>query len=90
MTNDTLTHRRAERLVEYFVWKGIDSERLIPIGYGSKSPFIVTEEVSNKYNYLPVGQILDKTFIDSLENRDQKEIAHKFNRRTIIKIVQNE
>lgn len=90
MTNDTLTLRRAENIEWYIVRKGIDSERLIPIGYGSKFPFIVTKEISNKYNYLPIGQILDKTFIDSLENREQREKAHEFNRRTVIKIVQNE
>ena len=38
VTNDTLSQRRAESVVEFLVARGIDRDRLVPKGYGDRIP----------------------------------------------------
>lgn len=44
--NLDLSQRRAEAVCDYLVSKGIDSDRLVPKGYGKSSPLISEEEIA--------------------------------------------
>ncbi len=83
MTNDTLSQRRAESVVAYLVDKGIDKERLKPVGYGQREPRILLKNMGS----FKAGDILDDNFIDKLKNSKTKEEAHQMNRRTEFKVL---
>jgi hypothetical protein len=89
ITNDTLTARRASRLKERILeYDDIDANRIIAVGMGSKQPRIVTEEIHQQYDFLPVGQVLDMEFCDTITDAQNRNIALGLNRRTVVKIVQ--
>jgi len=88
MGNDVLTLHRANRLKQEILKYGdIDSNRIIAIGMGDSQPRIVTEEIHQQYDFLPVGQILDMEFCKTIPDHKNREIAHGLNRRTVVKIV---
>ena len=85
---DTLSIKMSDRLKTLVLMNSnLDSTRIIAIGFGGKSPRIVTSEIHSQHDFLPVGKCLTEAFIRSIENFRQREVAHSFNRRTIIKIV---
>lgn len=87
MTNDTLTQRRAEDIVKYFIEKGIDSKRLIAKGYGEHQPRTLEEDVISRGFTFKKGTVLTPECIKSLPSRDQQEAAHDLNRRNEMKII---
>jgi outer membrane protein OmpA-like peptidoglycan-associated protein len=85
-TNMQLAQRRAQAVVDYLIINGIDEERLNAKGMGESQPRKITAEIAGKYNFLKTGQILSESFIDSLQDNEQKEICHALNRRTEIQV----
>lgn len=85
LKNDTLTFRRVLQLKNLILEKyPIDPNRIQLKGCGERYPRVVNEEIHQKFPFLPVGQILDETFIDTIKNKDELEEAHDLNRRTLI------
>ncbi len=85
MTNDTLSQRRAQSVVNYLIEKGIDADRLVAKGYGEKEPRVLINDMGN-FN---AGTVLSDAFINSLKKTPQKEQAHQLNRRTEFKVLRN-
>ena len=83
--NIQLSQRRAQAVCEYLINKGIDSQRLVPVGYGKAIPKTVDESISKKHNW-PIGQLLDECFIETLDD-EQKKYADQINRRTEFKVL---
>ena len=83
--NIQLSQRRAQSVCEYLISKGIDPQRLVPVGYGKEVPKTVDEAIARQYNW-PVGQLLDETFIETLDE-EQKKYADQINRRTEFKVL---
>jgi peptidoglycan-associated lipoprotein len=79
--NQNLSQRRAQSVVDYLLRGGIDKERLTAVGYGKTKPQTVSKKVSEKYDFLPEGQILSEEFISTLTS-EQQNIADQINRRT--------
>ncbi|MCL1938470.1 MAG: OmpA family protein [Candidatus Azobacteroides sp.] len=84
--NETLSQRRAQSVVDYLIRKGIDSDRLEAKGYGKSTPKTVTKSVAEKYDFLPEGQLLDASFIETL-TPVQQAIADQINRRTEFRVL---
>ncbi|MCL2131000.1 MAG: hypothetical protein FWH36_00875 [Lentimicrobiaceae bacterium] len=88
MGNDVLTEMRANRLKQEILTRGdIDSNRIVAIGMADNQPRIVTKEMHKEYRFFPVGQVLDREFITTLKDTQMRETAHRFNRRTVAKII---
>lgn len=83
MTNDTLSKRRAESVVNYLIQKGIPKERLEYQGYGAREPRILIKDVGS-FN---AGDTLNDAFIENLNSKKLKEEAHQLNRRTEFKVL---
>ena len=83
--NIQLSQRRAQAVCEYLINKGIDSQRLVPVGYGKAIPKTVDESISKKHDW-PIGQLLDECFIETLDD-EQKKYADQINRRTEFKVL---
>ena len=85
MTNDTLSQRRAQSVVNFLIEFGIDSERLVAKGYSDKEPRLLEQEKGN----FKAGTTLNDAFIGSLKKPAQKEEAHQLNRRTEFRVLRN-
>ncbi len=83
MTNDTLSARRAESVVNYLIQKGVPKERLDYHGYGAHEPRILTKDKGSFH----AGDTLNDEFINKLKNNKLKEEAHQLNRRTEFKVL---
>ena len=84
--NQELSLKRAQSVVNYLINMGIEKERLTPIGYGEEKPVVVDEGIHKQYPYLPKDQVLDETFILTL-NKEQQEICNSLNRRTEFRVL---
>lgn len=84
--NRILSEKRAQSVVTYLINKGIDKERLTPVGYGKQKPVVADKALHQKYAFIPVEQVLDETFIDSL-TPEQQDICNQINRRTEFKVL---
>lgn len=80
--NIELSKDRAKSVVDYLVSKGISTERLSFNGFGKTKPIVVTERISEIYNFLKIGDILSDSFINQLQNEEYKNICDQLNRRT--------
>ncbi len=85
MTNDTLSQRRAQSVVDYLVEKGVDVGRLVAKGYGEKEPRVLRDETKD----FKAGDVMTDAFINGLKSKDKKEAAHQLNRRTEFKVLRN-
>lgn len=85
--NLDLSQKRAQSVVQYLIEKGIESDRLSAKGYGESNPKIVDEDLSGQYPFLKAGASLTEQYINSLDNEEQKEIAHQINRRTEFRVL---
>lgn len=83
MTNDTLSKRRAESVVNYLIQKNIPKERLDYRGYGANEPRALTKDMGN----FKSGDKLNDEFINNLNSKKLKEEAHQLNRRTEFKVL---
>ncbi len=84
--NNELSLRRAQAVVDYLQKSNINKKRLLAVGYGKTKPKKVTKSLSDKYEFLDVGDILSEDFINNLPN-EQQETADQINRRTEFKVV---
>ena len=66
--------------------KGIEADRLEPVGYGKAEPVIVDEKMHEQYTFLPIGQTLNEEFILSLP-KEQQSVADQINRRTTFSVT---
>jgi len=83
MSNDTLSQRRAESVVDYLVEKGIDHNRLDAHGYGQRQPRVLDRDMGSFHK----GDSLSDDFIASLKKTPLKEEAHQLNRRTEFRVL---
>lgn len=85
--NDLLSQRRAQACVDYLIEKGIDPERLVPVGRGEREPFTVPENYDGygKGLFKP-GTVLTEKYIKTL-SPELQEVANQINRRTDFKVI---
>ena len=100
-TNDTLSYWRANSVRAILIDKGISSERLFAVGYGSRRPRIIYKKTTftlNNNHYTnclnPItflqNTVLDENFINSIHDYCTKKAAHSLNRRIEMKIIKME
>ena len=85
--NESLSQRRAESARRWLVRKGINRDRIQAKGYGENRPQTISEKMGQQHDFLAIGDLLTKGYIDSLTEA-QQEIAHSINRRTEFKIIE--
>jgi len=83
MTNDTLSQRRAQSVVDYLIQHGIDKDRLVAHGYGEHEPRVLDKDKGS----FKAGDVMTDEFISKLKNTKLKEEAHQLNRRTEFKVI---
>ena len=85
-TNDELSLKRAQSVVDYLIKAGIAADRLTAVGYGKRKPVTVTAEHAKQYKWLHEGEVLTPEFIEKLP-ADKQEICNTLNRRTEFKVL---
>ena len=84
LTNDTLSQRRAQTVVDYLVNRGIERERLVAKGYADRVPRVLDEDVVVNYNnqsfIFQKGTVMECDYIATLSG-DRQQAAHSLNRR---------
>lgn len=94
MTNDSLSQYRAQSVVDYLIKRGIDGERLVAKGYGSRVPRTLNRRMVSVYEKesyaFDSGAVLTDAFIDSLPQRGMREAAHQLNRRTEFSVLRED
>jgi peptidoglycan-associated lipoprotein len=94
MTNDTLSQRRAQSVVDYLIDKGIHPDRLVAKGYAERVPRVLEKDITLTYNRkeftFTKGTVLTKEYIESLPTHDHREAAHQLNRRTTFMILSDD
>lgn len=88
--NYDLSQKRAQSVVQYLIEKGIEPERLSAKGYGESSPKVVDAAIAAQAPFLRLGTPLSESYINSLANDEQKEIAHQINRRTEFRVLRTD
>lgn len=83
MTNDTLSQRRAESVVNYLINAGIAPERLVAKGYGASQPRTLDKDRGS----FKKGDVLNDAFISGLADKKLKEEAYQLNRRTEFRVL---
>lgn len=86
-SNDILSQRRAESVVNYLIQRGIDPDRLIARGYGERVPRRLQTDIARDGFTFEAGTVLTPSFIDSLPTNEMREVAHQLNRRTEFSII---
>ena len=84
--NNELSQKRAQSCCDYLIARGIEKERLTPVGYGESKPVMVDKALNKQYPWLPIDQALDEAYILTLP-ADKQEICHQINRRTEFKVI---
>lgn len=94
MTNDSLSQYRAQSVVDYLIRRGIDGERLVAKGYGSRVPRQLQRQMVSVYagvSYVfDSGVVLTDEYIASLEGKGRQEAAHQLNRRTEFSVLRED
>jgi len=86
-SNDVLSQKRAESVVNYLIERGIDPDRLVAKGYGERVPRRLTKDVVKDGFPFKMGTLLTTAYIDSLATKPMQEAAHALNRRTEFRIL---
>lgn len=85
--NDILSQKRAQSVVDYLIFRGIDPLRLTAKGYGERVPRTLAKDITVKGYTFKAGTRLTEDFINKLPNTEIKEAAHQMNRRTEFRIL---
>lgn len=85
-SNDILSQKRAQSVVDYLISKGVAAERLVAKGYGEIQPKIIDEKTNASYPQFKVGLKLTEKYIKTLSPNDQKA-ANQINRRTEFRVI---
>ncbi|MCK7535087.1 MAG: OmpA family protein [Marinilabiliales bacterium] len=85
--NIDLSQKRAQSVVDYLIEKGIEPARLRAKGYAATMPKIVDMKMAALHPFLKEGTEITQSFIDSLPNEEQKEVAYQINRRTEFQVL---
>ncbi|RUT72971.1 OmpA family protein [Ancylomarina longa] len=85
-TNQEISQKRAQSVVDYLIDKGIYWDRLVAHGYGESKPRVVNQEIAAKYDFLDVDDVLKESRIGKM-NSEQREIANQLNRRTEFQVL---
>ena len=85
--NEKLSQARAESAVAYLIKKGIEKERVTPVGYGEGTPKVVTKKLAERYPFLKEDDVLTEEFITAFESEEQQEICNQLNRRTEFRVL---
>ena len=88
--NLELSKKRAQSVVNYLIEKGIARDRLIAKGYGESVSKVVDKKDNEMYPFLPVDTKLTESYINSLKDEDQQEMAHFLNRRTEFRVLRTD
>ena len=86
-SNDILSQRRAESVVDYLIARGIAPDRLVAKGYGERVPRALSKNITRDGFNFKTGTVLTQAFIDSLKTTPEKEAAHALNRRTEFRVL---
>lgn len=84
--NVNLSEKRAQSVCNYLISKGIERERLTPVGYGKQKPVVADKALHDKHPFIPQEQELNEEFILTL-TPEQQEICNQINRRTEFKVL---
>ncbi len=94
LTNDTLSQRRAQSVVDYLASRGIERDRMVAKGYAERVPRTLDRDVVIVVNNVPytfsAGTRLDCDFIETLPSKEHQEAAHQLNRRIEFLIVRSD
>jgi peptidoglycan-associated lipoprotein len=90
-SNDILSQKRAQSVVDYLIERGISPGRLVAKGYGERIP----RTLHRKYYFtdsivLDSATVLTEDFIGQLEGKELQEFAHQLNRRTEFRVLRND
>jgi len=81
--NQKLSECRAVEVVNYVVSKGIERERLTSKGEGEERPRTLEKDMDG----FAKGTKLDEAYINGLKTEEEREKAHKLNRRVEMKKI---
>ena len=94
--NQTLSFNRAKTCVDYLITqRGIDPNRITPMGYGESKPReLYTDVKTPSGKIVPKGTVLTQQFIDKnfpeKKNKDDYEFLMQLNRRVVFKILRRD
>ncbi len=86
-SNDVLSQKRAESVVNYLIDRGIDPDRLVAKGYGERVPRRLVKDVTKDGFLFKSGTLLSQSFVDSLATKPAQEAAYALNRRSEFRII---
>ncbi|MBR1793245.1 MAG: PD40 domain-containing protein [Bacteroidales bacterium] len=94
LTNDTLSQRRAQSVVDYLVSRGIERDRLVAKGYGEREPRVLDHDaivrINDKAFTFSKGTEMACDYIMHLPEGDYQEAAHLLNRRIEFRILRTD
>ena len=94
LTNDTLSQRRAQSVVDYLASRGIERGRMVAKGYAERVPRVLDRDevivVANVPYTFSAGTRLDCDFIETLPTKEHQEAAHQLNRRIEFLILRSD
>lgn len=94
LTNDTLSQRRAQSVVDYLASRGIERGRLVAKGYAERVPRVLDRDVVIVVDNVPytfsAGTKLDCDYIETLPTKEHQEAAHQLNRRIEFMILRSD
>ncbi len=91
-SNQVLSQKRAQSVVDFLVSKDIQADRLSAMGYGESQPQTVNSKLAQNSSFKE-GDVLSESFIDALkteqgkEDTERQEEANQINRRTEFKVL---
>lgn len=82
-SNRKLSNDRADEVMKYVISKGIDKERLTAKGFGEDEPRVLEKNMDG----FAKGTKLDEAYINALKTEEEREKAHKLNRRVTLRKI---
>lgn len=86
-SNDILSQKRAQSVVDYLIIRGIDPQRLTAKGYGERVPRTIQKDITVRGYTFKAGTQLTEAYINKLPSNELREAAHQMNRRTEFRIL---